>query len=138
MVDVVAALLWKEGRFLICQRPAHKTRALLWEFVGGKVEPGESKEAALVRECKEELGILIQVGPIFKTALHTYPDMEIRLTLFEATIQEGEPMLFEHEQMRWIWPEEIHQFSFCPADVDILTHIQAQFGLQKGRKGRQK
>ena len=57
--EVVAALIWQDGRFLICQRPRHKARGSLWEFVGGKVEPGESKEEALIRECREELGITV-------------------------------------------------------------------------------
>lgn len=65
MTEVVAALIWKESRFLICQRPAHKARGLLWEFVGGKVEPGETKEQALIRECQEELGVTVEVEDIF-------------------------------------------------------------------------
>ena len=65
MVEVVAALIWKNNKFMICQRPAHKARGLLWEFVGGKVESGETKEQALIRECKEELGIHLSVGEVF-------------------------------------------------------------------------
>ncbi len=64
MTEVVAALIWKGNRFLICLRPAHKARGLLWEFVGGKVEPGETKEQALVRECREELAVTVQVGKV--------------------------------------------------------------------------
>ena len=64
-VEVVAALIWRGDRFLACQRPAHKARGLLWEFVGGKVEPGETKEEALVRECREELGVTVRVGEVF-------------------------------------------------------------------------
>ena len=72
VTQVVAALIWRGERFLICQRPAHKTRGLLWEFVGGKVEPGETKEEALVRECREELGIPLQVGEVFLEVTHPY------------------------------------------------------------------
>ena len=80
MTEVVAALIWEGERFLACQRPAHKARGLLWEFVGGKVEPGETKEEALRRECREELGVTLKVGDPFMEVVHTYPDLTIRLT----------------------------------------------------------
>lgn len=126
-VDVVAALIWDEGRFMICQRPAHKKRGLLWEFVGGKVEPGETKQQALVRECREELDIGISVGEEFMQVLHEYPDITITLTLFNASIKEGVPRLLEHNDLKWITPEEIPQYEFCPADEDILKEIIARF-----------
>ena len=69
-VEVVAALIWRGDRFLACQRPAHKARGLLWEFVGGKVEPGETKEEALIRECREELGVTVRVGEVFTELTH--------------------------------------------------------------------
>lgn len=121
--DVVAALIWNENRFMICQRPAHKARGLLWEFVGGKVEPGESMEDALIRECREELDITVQVGDIFTQALHEYPDIYIRLTLFHCTIAEGTPKLLEHNDLKWIMPSQIPNYDFCPADQDILKLI---------------
>lgn len=123
MTDVVAALIWQEGRFMICQRPAHKARGLLWEFVGGKTEPGETMEDALIRECREELDITVSVGDIFTQVIHEYPDILIRLTLFHCTIAEGTPSLLEHNDLKWILPEEIPQFDFCPADKDILELI---------------
>ena len=73
MTEVVAALIWNENQFLICQRPANKARGLLWEFVGGKVEPGETKEQALVRECQEELAITLDVGEVFMDVVHAIP-----------------------------------------------------------------
>ena len=91
MIEVVAALIREGGRFMICQRPAHKARGLLWEFVGGKVEPGETKERALVRECREELGITVAVGDVFTEVTHVYPDLTVHLTLFDARIAEGKP-----------------------------------------------
>lgn len=91
MTEVVAALIWKGNQFIICQRPAHKVRGLLWEFVGGKVEPGETKEQALVRECREELDVTVQVGKVFVEVTHEYPDLTVHLTLFHASIQEGTP-----------------------------------------------
>lgn len=122
-VEVVAALLVRGEKFLICRRPENKPRALLWEFVGGKVEAGESKQEALVRECREELGITVRVGEVFCEAEHTYPDIRIRLTLFSCTT-EDEPKLLEHSDMRWISPAEIPDYSFCPADGEILRRLQ--------------
>ena len=89
--EVVAALLWQGDRFLACQRPAHKARGLLWEFVGGKVEPGESKQEALIRECQEELGVTVSVGEVYLEVTHAYPDLTIHLTLFQASLLEGTP-----------------------------------------------
>ena len=127
MTEVVAALIWDNGRFMICQRPAHKARGLLWEFVGGKVEPGETKEQALIRECQEELAVTLSVGDIFMEVVHEYPDITVHLTLFNATIAEGVPQNLEHNDIRWITSSEIPQYDFCPADVEILAKIQALF-----------
>ncbi len=123
MTDVVAALIWDGDRFLACQRPAHKARGLLWEFVGGKVEPGESKEEALIRECREELAVTVQPGSVFMELIHEYPDLTVRLTLFNARITEGKPQLLEHNDIRWITTKEIGQYDFCPADVEILRKL---------------
>ncbi|MGN0812273.1 MAG: (deoxy)nucleoside triphosphate pyrophosphohydrolase [Candidatus Coproplasma sp.] len=120
-LEVVAALIWEEDRFLICRRPAHKARGLLWEFVGGKVESGESKAQAVVRECREELDISVQPGSIFCEVEHEYEDVTVHLTLFNCTIVGGEPTLLEHNDMRWITVEEIPSFDFCPADTEILA-----------------
>ena len=126
MTEVVAALIWDENRFMICQRPAHKARGSLWEFVGGKVEPGESKEEALIRECREELGVTVDVGEIFMEVTHQYPDITVHLTLFSASIREGVPQKLEHQDIRWITAEEIGKFSFCPADMEILEKLKKQ------------
>lgn len=125
MTEVVAALLWDGDKFMICQRPAHKARGLLWEFVGGKVEPGETKEAALIRECREELGIIIAVKGVFMDVIHTYPDLTVHLTLFHGKITEGEPQLLEHHDLKWITPAEIPSYEFCPADREILQRLAA-------------
>lgn len=124
MTEVVAALIWEEERFLICQRPAHKARGLLWEFVGGKVEPGETKPEALIRECREELGVTVAVGDVFMELTHTYPDLTVHLTLFHAKIESGTPQLLEHNDIRWIRAEQISQYDFCPADEEILQALQ--------------
>lgn len=123
ITEVVAALIWDGDKFMICQRPAHKARALLWEFVGGKVEPGETKEQALIRECQEELAITLSVGEVFMDVVHKYPDITIHLTLFNATIAEGTPQRLEHNDIKWITSQEIPNYDFCPADEDILKAI---------------
>lgn len=122
-IEVVAALIWSGERFLICQRPQNKARALLWEFVGGKVEIGETKEGALVRECKEELDVILSVKDLFMEVTHEYPDVTVHLSLFNATILEGEPKMLEHNDVKWITPKEIPNFNFCPADEEILEKI---------------
>ena len=126
MTEVVAALIWKNNKFMICQRPAHKARGLLWEFVGGKVEPGETKEQALIRECKEELDILLSVGDVFMEVTHEYPDMTVHLTLFNASITEGNLQKLEHNDIQWITPSEITNYEFCPADEEILKTLKEQ------------
>ena len=123
MIEVVAALIWQGEKFMICQRPENKARGLLWEFVGGKVEPGETKEQALIRECREELAVTLSVGGVFMDVVHEYPDLTVHLTLFNATIAEGEPQKLEHNDIQWITPSEIPKFEFCPADVEILKKI---------------
>ena len=128
MTEVVAALIWQNNKFLICQRPTTKTCALLWEFVGGKVEPGETKEQALNRECMEELGITLNVGEPFIEVVHQYPDITVHLTLFHATIAEGVPQKLEHNDIGWITPSEIPNYEFCPADKEILQKIIQCYG----------
>ena len=123
MVEVVAALIWDKDKFMICQRPADKPRGLLWEFVGGKVEPGETKEHALIRECQEELAITLSVGEVFMDVIHEYPDITVHLTLFCATIADGIPQKLEHNDIQWITPKEIPNYEFCPADEEILKKI---------------
>ena len=123
MTEVVAALIWKNNKFMICQRPAYKARGLLWEFVGGKVESGETKEQALIRECSEELNVLLSVGDIFMDVIHEYPDITVHLTLFNATLVEGEPQKLEHNDIKWITPSQIYNYEFCPADEEIIEKI---------------
>lgn len=124
VTEVVAALIWEQDKFMICQRPAHKARGLLWEFVGGKVEPGETREQALIRECREELAVELDVGGVFTEVVHEYPDLTVHLTLFHAAIREGTPEKLEHEDIRWITVNEIDQYVFCPADEEILAKLK--------------
>ena len=127
MTEVVAALIWDKDKFMICQRPAHKARGLLWEFVGGKVEPGETKEQALIRECQEELAVTLSTGDVFMDVVHEYPDLIVHLTLFNAAILEGIPKKLEHNDIKWITPSENSNYEFCPADVEILKKITEVF-----------
>ncbi len=126
MTEVVAALIWEGDRFLIGQRPEHKARGLLWEFVGGKTEPGESKEQALIRECREELDVEIQVGDVFLEVTHEYTDLTVHLTLFHASIVRGIPQKLEHQDLRWITTQEIENYAFCPADQVILDKLRRE------------
>ena len=128
MVEVVAALIWNNDEFMICQRPAHKARSLLWGFVGGKVEPGETKEQALIRECKEELAVTLSVDEVFMDVVHEYPDITVHLTLLNASIADGIPQKLEHNDIKWITPAEIPNYNFCPADEEILKEIIKRHG----------
>ena len=123
-IAVVAALIWDKDRFLACQRPESKARGGLWEFVGGKVEPGETKRQALIRECREELGMTVSVGEPFLELTHSYPDLTIQLTVFHASIAEGTPRLLEHQAMRWVTAKEAETMSFCPADREIVERLK--------------
>lgn len=121
---VAAALIWNNGKFMICQRPEYKDRGLMWEFVGGKTEADETAEDALIRECKEELDITVKVQDEFMRVSHSYPDIDIDLILFNADIESGTPTLLEHNDMKYISPYEIDEFEFCPADDIILKKIK--------------
>lgn len=124
MTEVVAALIWDGDRFLACQRPANKARGLLWEFVGGKVEPGETREQALIRECREELAITVRVDDIFMEVTHEYPDLTVHLALFHAAIADGTPQMLEHNDLRWVTIQEMDELAFCPADEVILDELR--------------
>lgn len=124
MTEVAAALIWDGDRFLACQRPANKARGLLWEFVGGKVEPGETREQALIRECREELAVTVRVGDIFMEVTHEYPDLTVHLTLFHAAIADGTPQMLEHNDLRWVTIQEMDELTFCPADEVILDELR--------------
>lgn len=127
MVQVVAALIRDGDKFMIFQRPVTKTCALQWEFVGGKVESGETLEEALIRECMEEIGVKIKVNDVFMELDHEYPDITIHLTLFNAEIADGIPRKLEHNDIKSITPAEIPQYDFCPADKEILEKIRNEF-----------
>ena len=123
VTEVVGGIIRRGGKFLLGRRPAGKAQAGCWEFVGGKLEPGETPEQALVRECREELAVTVVVQDEFMSLVHEYPDITIHLTVFNAYIAEGVPQLLEHNDVRWIPPKEIKNYDFCPADNKILEKI---------------
>lgn len=127
ITEVVAALIWDGDRFMICRRSPNKARGLLWEFVGGKVEMGETKEEALIRECREELDVSLSVHDVFMDVLHVYPDITVHLTLFNAEIASGTPKMLEHSDIKWISAKEIPDYDFCTADEEILKKIAEKF-----------
>ena len=127
MLEVVAALIWKEDQFLICQRPENKSRPLLWEFPGGKVEPGETKEAAILRECREELGCDLTVGSMFYEVTHAYPERSIHLTLFHCFLCGKLPRALEHHDLRWVQEAQLKDYPFCPADREIIDAQKGRF-----------
>lgn len=124
-------MIWHKDTFLICQRPEDKARALLWEFVGGKVEDGESKQQALVRECSEELGITVQPLDVYMQLKHVYPDITIRLTLFNTIILDGIPQKLEHNDIKWITVPQIDDYEFCPADEQILARLKQEYAAKQ-------
>ena len=124
--EVVAALIVKDGRYLICRRPYGKARGGLWEFVGGKVEKGETKQQALKRECMEELAAQIDVGEEFCSVTHVYPDLTVHLTVFYATLLQ-QPHMLEHMDMKWILRSQTDDFVF-------LSRRQSNFG--KNQRGK--
>lgn len=127
-IEVVAALIRRGNRFLVCQRPAHKARGLLWEFVGGKVELGETGEQALIREIQEELGVSLTVHEPVMDVTHDYPDLTVHLTLYSSEIAQGEPQKIEHHDIRWITAQEIGDIEFCPADQVFLDTVRNVMG----------
>lgn len=128
MVEVVAALIRNEGKLLICRRPPEKARGMLWEFAGGKVEVGETKEQALVRECREELDLTVKVGTLFADTVYEYPDLTVHVSFFTVSAVNGIPKRKEHAALRWVLPEELSEYPFCPADLPVLEQIRLRYG----------
>jgi len=126
VVDVVAAVIRRDGKILITQRLDNVDLAGLWEFPGGKVEAGESFDAALQREISEELGVKIRIGNEFFTVDHDYPTKSVRLHFFHCTIVEGVPAPLAVADLRWIRPNELLQFDFPPADSALIANLACE------------
>jgi 8-oxo-dGTP diphosphatase len=127
-VRVVAALIEQGGRFLIQQRLPGKRRALLWEFPGGKVEPGEADAQALEREGREELGVELEVGPERHQTGHAYSDLTVHLVVYSARIRSGTPVPLGAQALRWATPAEMRALPFCEADLPFLELLASDGG----------
>lgn len=123
MIKVIAAIIRQQEKILICRRGEGGYCAFLWEFPGGKLEPGETMEKCLIRECKEELDIIIKVHDVYASFKYKYPDREIEFTFFNAEIFEGEVKALVHKEVRWVLPCELMNYEFCPADIEIVHRI---------------
>ena len=123
MLEVTAAIIRKDNRILICQRPANKSCGLLWEFPGGKIEPGETGEQCIIRECQEELGVTLQVHKEVIDVVCEYPDRAVHLHFYLCDIVAGALEKKEHAAFRWISRKETSQFEFCPADAKMLSLV---------------
>ena len=122
IIEVVGAIIKDGGKYLVGQRAAHKTQGGLWEFMGGKIEPGETPEEALARECCEELALEIEGARVIDSVIHEYPEKTIRLTLLECRPKAGSvPQVLEHQAIRWVTPEEMRTMQFCPADAELIS-----------------
>jgi mutator protein MutT len=124
-VEVVAAIVHRNGKILITRRLDHVHLAGLWEFPGGKVEAGESWEGALLREIREELGMEIAVGPEIFTIEHDYPTRSVRLHFFSCTVIRGEPQALDVSDLRWVTPAQLADFEFPPADAELIKKLIA-------------
>ena len=124
-ISIVAAIIRRDDQILITKRPDHVHLAGLWEFPGGKVESGESLEAALHREIREELGVEITVDREFFSVAHEYPDKSVHLHFFDCTILRGEPQPLEVADLRWVKAAELDDFEFPPADVELIRRLRS-------------
>lgn len=124
MLNVTAAIIRRNGRILICKRSNGGSCAHLWEFPGGKFEPGETAYECITREIREELSAEIRPVSVFAEYTYSYPDKDIAFTFIEAELISGEPQLSVHEEMRWVLPEELGQFNWCPADKKVVEMLR--------------
>lgn len=131
-LSVTAAIIRnKEGKILICQRADDSSMGGLWEFPGGKLEPGESLEECVVRECREELSVEIAVHGIFAQTQYQYPDKLIDFTFFSASVTGGDIKMNVHKAIRWADISETANYEFCPADIEILDMLRAENGAAR-------
>jgi len=124
-IEVVAAIIFREGKVLSVQRAEHEREyvSLKWEFPGGKVEAGEGLEDALVREIREELSVNIEVSEFLMTVEHAYPDFHLTMHVFKCVLPSGEIVLNEHVDMKWLAVEELDQLDWAAADVPVVERL---------------
>ena len=124
-VEVVAAVVERDGRYLITRRLEGTHLAGLWEFPGGKILPGEKPEDALRRELKEELGVQAAVGELIQTVDWTYPEKSVRILFFRCTLA-GEPTPIEGQEMRWVAGADLASYSFPDADATLIARLSGR------------
>jgi mutator protein MutT len=124
-IEVAAALIFHQGRLLLTRRHSHAHLGGLWEFPGGKREPGESWEACAIREIREELGVEISVGLLFDSLTHVYPEKTVHLKFFIGRLLQGEPRLLGCAACQWITRDELDQFAFPAADARLLGKLKS-------------
>lgn len=129
--QVTAAIIRQEQQYLICQRAHDDELPLLWEFPGGKLEPGETLEECIIRECQEELGVDIRICGEFGRTSYPYKQWELVFTFFDAEIAAGTPVTTVHEQIRWVSAAELKDYTFCPADVEIVEKLSNLWGCEE-------
>lgn len=121
IIEVVGGIIARGGKYLLGKRPAEKSQGGCWEFIGGKIEPGETPCEALARECREEIALEIVNERVRTSVTHAYPDRTIHLTLIDCECAHGaEPVALEHEALGWFSPHELRSLDFCPADAELL------------------
>ncbi|MCD6339955.1 MAG: (deoxy)nucleoside triphosphate pyrophosphohydrolase [Verrucomicrobia bacterium] len=128
-IPVAAALIFRDGRLLLAQRPPGGSLAGLWEFPGGKVEPGESFEACLVRELEEELGVRAEAGPCVAEVVHRYPERTVRIRFFRCRLLRGSPRPIGCRALKWIGPEELEAYPTPPADRVVIEKLRTDPAL---------
>ena len=124
MTRVSAAIITNsDNEILICRRGPGGSCQFLWEFPGGKIEQGESPEECLVRECLEELEIEIEVLDLFEETKYSYPEREIEFMFFSASLKKGVPTPNVHYSIKWVSPDMLGEYEFCPADVFVVERL---------------
>ena len=129
-IRVTAAVIRREGAVLLARRSENQSRPLLWEFPGGKVEPGESDRECLVRELEEELGVAASVGELMGVYSHLYPDIHIDLAVYEVELVQGDPQPNEHRELAWAAAHTVLDYDLAAADLPAARLI-----AESGYKG---
>ena len=127
MIVVSAGVVIRDGRIMICQRKPEAHNGLKWEFPGGKLEKGESPEAALGRELKEELGICVDVGHVMDVMFHSYPDRDVLILFYPCEIISGEPVCIDCNRVEWVLPGDISAYDFAEGDRRFVERNMRHF-----------
>jgi len=136
LTEVTAAIIIRDGKLLLCQRAKGKRCELLWEFPGGKVEDGETPEACLARECREELGIAIKTEHLVNQVVYEYADITVRIHFYICALAAGEPVCREHNRIDWFLLDEAKKLLLCPADRKMIDSSEAEIRTYLQRKAK--